>query len=253
MANLVGTFVDWVRQAQRLVVLTGAGISTESGLPDFRSPGGLWSRYRPVSYPEFLRSKESRKEYWARYLEFFPPFIRVQPNDGHRALAELERRGRLMALITQNIDRLHAQAGTSPERLIELHGRIDRTLCLACGRDYSTQDILARVTPENPVPHCDDCGGWLKPATISFGQELPARALERAVDLAQTADLFLSVGSSLTVYPVASLPGLALDHGARLVILNAQPTPYDEQAHLVLQGPAGPTLRAMIQGLDRTG
>ena len=238
--------------SRRIVAFTGAGISTESGLPDFRSPGGVWSRYRPVTYPEFLSSPKARMQYWQRYLEFYPPFAGVKPNAGHLSLAELERIGRLMAVITQNVDRLHHTAGNSPDKVIELHGRIDRTICLTCNRSYETKLVVERVRLGEQVPVCDTCGGWLKPATISFGQNLSEENLERAIQFSASSDLFLAIGSSLTVQPAASLPGLALDHGGRLVVINATSTPYDRLAHLVLRGRAGQALTDAIRIVARS-
>ena len=241
-----------IAESQRIIAFTGAGISTESGLPDFRSPGGVWTRYRPVTYAEFQSSASAREQYWQRYLEFYPPFTQVKPNAGHLALVELERTGRLSAVITQNVDRLHHLAGHNPDKIIELHGRIDRTLCLNCHRSHDTAAVLERVRQGELVPGCHICGGWLKPATISFGQNLPEKELERAMALSASAQLFLAIGSSLTIQPAASLPGLALDHGGRLVVINATPTPYDSLAHLVLRGRAGQVLTDAIGLLSRS-
>ncbi len=240
---------DMIADCHSLVVFTGAGVSTESGLPDFRSPGGVWSRTRPVDYQEFLSSQEARTRYWRFYLDFFPDFARVSPNPAHLALAELERRGKLTAIITQNIDRLHQAAGNSPGKVIELHGRIDLTSCLDCGESHPTDEVLERVRHGLAVPVCGRCGGWLKPATISFGQELPPEALQRAVRAASSADLFLAIGSSLTVHPAAALPALAVERGSRLVIINAARTPYDRLARLVVRGRAGEVLSDMIAAL----
>lgn len=250
MDKQITQLAQWAARSTSLVAFTGAGISTESGLPDFRGPGGIWSRRRPVVLSDFLASADARREYWRFYLDFFPDFTRVRPNPAHLALAELDRRGRLAAVITQNIDRLHHAAGHAPEKVIELHGRIDRTVCLSCAQDYPTDQIIRRVEAGESVPVCDHCGGWLKPATVSFGQDLPREALSRAVRLSAAADVFLTVGSSLTVHPAAALPGLALQNGARLVIINATDTPYDDAAHLVIHDSAGTVLSAMIQALD---
>ena len=247
----ISRLAGMIKDADRVVAFTGAGISTESGIPDFRSPGGIWTRYRPVTFQEFLASDKARQDYWARYQEFFPPFQTVQPNAGHLALADLERQGRLKGIITQNIDRLHQLAGNADENVIELHGRVDLTICLSCGAEHPTADVLFKINPEQPVPHCA-CGGWLKPATISFGQELPQEALERSVHLATNCDLFLTIGSSLTVHPAASLPGLAVESGASLVIINATPTSYDPIAQLVVNKPAGQTLSDAIECIERS-
>jgi NAD-dependent deacetylase len=246
--NLISRLADMIKKSGRVVAFTGAGISTESGIPDFRSPGGIWTKYRPVTFQEFLASDKAREDYWTRYKEFFPPFQTVQPNAGHLALATLEKQGRLIGVITQNIDRLHQAAGNAEENVIELHGRVDRTVCLSCGAHRPTADVILEINSEQPVPHCT-CGGWLKPDTISFGQELPQDALERAVHLATNCDLFLAIGSSLTVHPAASLPGLAVESGANLVIINATPTSYDRIAHLVVNNPTGQTLSDAIKSL----
>ena len=243
--------VELARKSRLITAFTGAGISTESGIPDFRSPGGVWSRYRPVTFPEFLESGDAREEYWRRYVEMYPSFAEVRPNPGHQALAELERRGRLLGVITQNIDRLHQAAGNSEDRVVELHGRIDRTECLDCGQWIDTGQAVARVEAGEKIPVCEHCGGWLKPATISFGQNLPEEALTRAVELTIQADLFIAVGSSLTVQPAASLPPLATRHQADLVIINNTSTPYDSQARLVINQGAGSVLSALIERLDR--
>jgi NAD-dependent deacetylase len=244
----ISRLADMIKNAGRVVAFTGAGISTESGIPDFRSPGGIWTKYKPVTYQEFLASNKAREDYWARYTEFFPPFETVKPNAGHLALAELEQQGRLIGIITQNIDRLHQAAGNADENVIELHGRVDITICLSCGLDRPTRDVILGLTSDQPVPQCS-CGGWLKPATISFGQELPQEALEQAVQLAANCDLFLAIGSSLTVHPAASLPGLAVERGASLVIVNVTPTPYDHIAQLVVNKPTGQTLSDVIRRL----
>ncbi len=247
MKEQIDVLVELVEKSTCMVAFTGAGISTESGLPDFRSPGGVWSRFRPVTFQEFQASDRGRMDYWDRYLEFYPPFTQVQPNPAHLALAELEKQGILKAIITQNIDRLHHAAGNAEEKVIELHGRIDQTICLDCGLTLNTGIIIDRVKSGERAPTCDQCGGWLKPATISFGQNLPAQELEKAARWASSADLFLAIGSSLTVHPAAALPGLALEHNAHLVILNATATSYDSHAHLVITGQAGPVLAAVIE------
>lgn len=249
--DAISILADMIKNADRLVAFTGAGISTESGIPDFRSPGGIWTRYKPVTYQEFLGSEKAREDYWARYKEFFPPFETVQPNAGHLALAKLEHQGRLRGIITQNIDRLHQAAGNDDVNVVELHGRVDRTVCLTCGIDRPTSEVISKINQERPVPHCT-CGGWLKPATISFGQALPEHALDRAVHLATHCDLFLAIGSSLTVHPAAALPGLAVEGGANLVIINAEATPYDRIARLVVNKPAGQTLSDAIERLERS-
>lgn len=242
-----------LRALPRLIVFTGAGISTESGIPDFRSPGGVWSRYRPVLFQEFLASQEARETYWARKMEAYDAFAAAQPNAGHRAIAELERRGRLQLLITQNIDGLHEVAGNSPERILELHGTERWVSCLDCGKRFGREAIQQRLLAGERAPQCDDCGGWLKPATISFGQQLDSTVLERAFRESRNCAAFLVVGSSLSVQPAASLPQLAKSSGAWLGILNRDPTPLDALADWRSQGAAGPVLERFQRQLADEG
>src|SRR5689334_5846894 len=223
--------------ARDLVVLTGAGISTESGIPDFRSPGGIWSRYDPteLTYPRFCASAETRRKYWEMGAALYPVLKRAQPNRAHHALAELERRGGLRRIITQNVDGLHQRAGSTPERIIEIHGTALEVACLTCGDRQDREPVQARFAAGDVDPHCP-CGGLLKPATISFGQAMPERETALAMAEAADSDVFLVVGSSLVVYPAASLPGVAVEGGAPLIIVNREETPYDRVAALTLQG-----------------
>ncbi len=237
--------------ARDLVVLTGAGISTESGIPDFRSPGGIWSRYDPteLTYPRFCASAETRRKYWEMGAALYPVLKRAQPNRAHHALAELERRGGLRRIITQNVDGLHQRAGSMPERIIEIHGTALEVACLTCGDRQDREPVQARFAAGDLDPRCG-CGGLLKPATISFGQAMPERETQAAFADAAAADVFLVVGSSLVVFPAANLPEVARDHGARLVIVNREPTPYDDVADVVLHGSAGEILGAISEQLD---
>jgi NAD-dependent deacetylase len=241
----------WLRHARSVVALTGAGISTESGIPDFRGPQGVWTRDPKAEAMSDIRhyvaDAELRKRAWQGRLHH--PARGAEPNAGHRALAELERQGRLHALITQNIDGLHLAAGSSPERTIEIHGTMRDYICLDCGSRGPMADALARVRAGEEDPACTDCGGILKSATISFGQSLVPADLARAEDAAAASDVFLAIGTSLTVYPVAWLPERALRAGARLVIVNAQPTPLDERAHAVLRGQTGEILPALLDAV----
>ena len=229
------------------MALTGAGVSTESGIPDFRGPAGIWTRdpraERLSNIGYYVADPSVRRESWRRRLEH--PAWDARPNAAHRALAALERRGRLDLLVTQNIDGLHLLAGSSPERTIEIHGSIRDTACLHCGDRRPMRETLERVRAGDPDPACHACGGILKSATISFGQNLDPALLRRSEAAAAECDLFLAVGTSLTVYPVARLPELALAAGARLVIVNAEPTPLDDVAHAVLRGSAGQVLGAL--------
>lgn len=236
--------------ARSLVVLTGAGISTESGIPDFRSPGGLWSRYDPtqLTYPRFCASAETRRLYWEMGAELYPVLKNALPNRAHRVLAALDRRGHLRRIVTQNIDGLHQRAGTTPERVIEIHGTALEVGCLTCGARQDREPVQARFAGGDLDPRCD-CGGLLKPATISFGQAMPERETAMAFADAAAADVFLVVGSSLVVFPAASLPATALEHGATLLIVNREPTPYDELATLTLHGSAGEILGAVAAAI----
>jgi NAD-dependent deacetylase len=234
----------WLRESGSTVALTGAGVSTESGIPDFRGPNGIWTRdpasERLSNIGYYIANPEIRRESWRRRLDH--PAWGARPNAAHRALAALEAAGRLELLVTQNIDGLHLAAGSSAERLVEIHGTIRETACLGCGDRRPMRETLARVGAGEADPPCERCGGILKSATVSFGQNLDPRLLARAEAAAATADVFLAIGTSLTVYPVARLPEIALDTGARLVIVNAEPTPLDELAHAVIRGQAGDVL-----------
>jgi NAD-dependent deacetylase len=227
---------QWISSARRIVVLTGAGISTESGIPDFRGPQGVWVRdpeaekLSDIRY--YMREPEIRRRAWQGRLHH--PAWSATPNDGHRALVQLERRGALHALVTQNIDGLHQRAGHASERVIEVHGTVHEAMCMHCDWRGPMQDVLVRVRNGEADPPCQACGGILKSATISFGQALVREVIERAVRSASNADLLLAVGSSLQVYPVAGIVPLAHTAGARVVIVNAEPTPFDTLADAVL-------------------
>jgi NAD-dependent deacetylase len=223
---------------------TGAGVSTASGVPDFRSPGGIWSRYRPVTIQEFLASEEARRRYWLYKKETYAEFAGARPNAAHLALARLEAEGRLLGVITQNIDGLHQDAGS--QRVLELHGTNRRVECLACRRSYPAAEIQERLIAGCAVPLCDSCGGPLKPATVSFGQSLPADVLAGAFELARTADLLLVLGSSLAVYPAAAIPEAAARAGVPVLIVNREPTPLDRLAVVALRGPVEEVLPAVL-------
>lgn len=234
----------WVDEASRIVVLTGAGISTESGIPDFRGPQGLWTKNPKAeklsNIHYYMSDPEVRKLSWQSRAEH--PAWSAVPNAGHRALADLEARGKLHALVTQNIDGLHQRAGNSPDRVIEVHGTVHDVVCMQCSWRGPMQHALDRVRAGEEDPPCHHCGGILKSATISFGQALVPAVIDRALTAATQADLFLAVGTSLQVYPVASLVPLASNAGARVVILNAEPTPFDELADAVISSPIGQAL-----------
>jgi NAD-dependent deacetylase len=241
--------VELFAAAERTVVFTGAGISTESGIPDFRSPGGIWDRYRPIDFREFLADPEARCETWRRGLQTYPVVAAAQPNPAHLALAELERLGKLSCLITQNIDGLHAKAGNAPELIVELHGNAHGVKCLRCGARFERLDIHRRVEAGEADPHCQKCGGQLKPATISFGESLPVEAIARAEQAARDCDLMVVIGSSLVVYPAAGLPELAVRRGAPLAIVNATETHLDSLATVVLRDPAGQVFAELMDRL----
>jgi NAD-dependent deacetylase len=239
-----GTIRAWLRAARRIVVLTGAGISTESGIPDFRGPNGVWTRdpeaEKLSNIRYYIADPEVRKRSWRSRLEH--PAFTAAPNAGHKALAELERHGKLHALITQNIDGLHLRAGNSRELVIEVHGNVHKVACLACGWKGPMQETLDRVRSGEDDPACRECGGILKSDTISFGQALVPEVIERAMQAADQADLMLAVGSTLQVYPVAHAVPMAKSNGARVVIVNAEPTQFDSIADAIVREPIGTVL-----------
>ena len=244
----VKTLAAWLQETQRGAAFTGAGISTESGIPDFRSPGGVWSRQQPVMYQDFLDDPAERHRYWEMRREMFPQFAAARPNDGHLALARLEEEGRLLGVVTQNIDELHQRAGS--RHVLEVHGTAMRVHCLSCGKQYGSEDIQTRLDGGERALRCDDCEGILKSMTVSFGQDLPGDVWMASVQLARDCDLFLALGSSLVVYPAASLPEVAVRSGARLVIINREPTPLDPLADLTIHGSIGETMKAVMAVMD---
>ena len=226
-------FRSMVDAAQRIVLFTGAGISTDSGIPDFRSPGGTWTKMKPIDFSDFMRSDSARRETWKRRFEMEPILRQATPNRGHRACAELIRIGKASCVITQNIDGLHQDSGIPDDKVIELHGNTTYAHCLECAQHYDIDSLRVDFEQDNIVPHCA-CGGWVKSATISFGQSMPVDAMRKAERETLQADLFISIGSSLFVYPAAGFPELAKRNGSRLVIVNRDPTGLDEMADLVL-------------------
>jgi NAD-dependent deacetylase len=228
--------------AERIVVFTGAGISTESGIPDFRSPGGIWSRLKPIEFRDFIASADARREAWRRKFEIDRDFEQAQPNRGHRAVAELVRRGKCAAVITQNIDGLHQRSGIDDDQVIELHGNGTYARCLECKRRYELAPIKDAFLRDETLPHCADCNGIVKAATISFGQAMPQLEMQLAQEAALNCDLFLVLGSSLVVYPAAAVPQMAVRAGAQLVIINREPTDQDGNAAMVIQAGIGDTL-----------
>lgn len=239
---------ELIARSTRIVGFTGAGISTESGVPDFRSPNGIWANNRIIEYNEFINSRAGRIEYWRQKVSMWPEMRDAEPNAGHRAFAELERQGRLRALITQNIDGLHQKAGS--RNVIELHGTTVECECLTCGARISMDEAVDRVESGDPAPECDLCGGLLKPATISFGQMMPVLAMQAAAEASQDCEVFLAVGSSLVVYPAAAFPEIAKRSGAALIIINRTPTQLDGIADLVVNeeiGKALPKLAGIVE------
>jgi len=241
---------ELIDSAKRIVALTGAGISTDSGIPDFRGPQGVWTlnpkaeRMSDIRY--YVADREVRKLSWQSRLAH--PAWKAQPNTGHRALVALERRGKLHALVTQNIDGLHQRAGSSPELVLEVHGNLHQAVCLSCGWKGPMQDVLERVRKGDEDPACETCGGILKSDTISFGQSLVPHVIDRAMRASAEADCLLAIGSSLQVYPVAAAVPSAKAAGARVIIVNAQPTAFDDIADVKLTGPIGEALPYLCQG-----
>jgi len=248
----VNEIARWMHDASRIVILTGAGISTESGIPDFRGPKGLWTTNpdaeKTSTLQHYVADEEVRQRAWQNRLD--SAMWNAEPNAGHYAIAELENLVALDTLVTQNIDGLHQRSGFSPDRIVEIHGTVLDAKCLACGWRGPMGPVLDRVRAGELDPPCQECGGMLKSATISFGENLVVADLARSEQAARESDFFLAAGTSLGVYPVAALPGTALSAGARLVVLNGEPTPYDHLASAVLHEPLGEVLPALVASLN---
>ena len=232
-------FAARLRRSRAVVFFTGAGISTESGVPDFRSPGGVWTKYQPVLFQDFLASEPARVQHWQLKKATYELFKTVKPNLAHQAICDFEKRGQLLGLITQNIDGLHKLAGTSEEKLVELHGTDRLVTCLECGKRYEPADVYESWHDSLSTPACSDCGGFLKSANVSFGQSMPVEAMRRAQSWSEQADVFVVIGSSLQVQPAASFPVVAKRSGAMLAIVNRDPTPLDDLADFVHNGAIG--------------
>jgi NAD-dependent deacetylase len=241
----IAKIAQLLMESKRAIAFTGAGVSTESGISDFRSPGGIWSRYQPVLYRDFLSSENARRQYWKMKKEGYYELKMAKPNYGHRALARLEEAGKIVAVITQNIDGLHQEAGS--RRVLELHGTSRSCLCLECNARFDPDIIQKRMEEGVEIPLCDHCGGALKSATISFGQPLPADVLTEAFDLTMSTDLVLALGSSLEVEPAASIPLQAKNNQAKLVIINNSETPLDRLADVVIHKPIGETMNQLAE------
>ena len=237
---------EMIATASTIVPFTGAGISTECGVPDFRSPGGIWTRYRPIPCDEFVASQEARDESWRRRFAMQESFVAAKPGRGHRALASLHRAGKIPAIITQNIDNLHQASGFAPDNVIELHGNTTYAACISCQTRFEIAWVKERFDESGEAPSCTACGGPVKSATISFGQAMPEEEMRRATELSQNCDLFLAIGSSLVVWPAAGFPLLARNSGAKLVIINNEPTEQDDIADLVIRHDIGETLSPFV-------
>jgi len=251
-ANNLDTLIDKVSElivnAKRTVIFTGAGVSTESGIPDFRGPNGIWTRYDPddFTYQKFVKYPETRRRYWQMFEErgITPE---VKPNPAHYAIAELDRLGKLDCVITQNIDSLHRKAGVPDEKIFELHGNMQWVICLNCKKRYSFEQVKARLDKGIEIPDCEVCHGILKPDVTLFGEPPPERVLNKAALRSSTCDLFIVIGSSLVVYPAAYMPIYAVETGAKLAIINLSPTPMDEQATVLLRAKAGEAMAQIVK------
>lgn len=238
-----------IQTSKKLVIFTGAGISTESGISDYRSKGGLWGRYTPVTYQDFLSDEEKRSEYWQYKLELYESLEKAKPNPGHYSIVRLEQSGKLTAVITQNIDGLHQLAGSSPSRVIEIHGTNREIICLSCLKRSHWPEVYQRLKNGESAPLCRECRGFLKPNTISFGQRLDPGVLDKAVQASCDCDLFITIGSTLVVEPAASLPRMAKRAGAALVIITLSETPLDGIADLKIEASASATLSEAVSEL----
>ncbi|MEE9418814.1 MAG: Sir2 family NAD-dependent protein deacetylase [Desulfatiglandaceae bacterium] len=248
MDELIAKGTEMIRAAPKILVFTGAGLSTESGIPDFRSPGGVWDKYDPSEFyfQRIVSDEKAREKYWVMSTEFYEILKDALPNRAHLAIKALEDTGKLLVIVTQNIDHLHHKAGNSPEKIIEIHGTAFSVSCLSCGKEYGRDEIQARLNAGVKIPYCDDCSGILKPDTISFGQAMPEDKMARAFRHAQECDLCIVLGSSLVVYPAASIPVQAHQSGAKLIIINLDETPLDPQADLVIHESVSEVLGAMV-------
>jgi len=248
MEPLIAKGAEMIKEAEKILVFSGAGLSTESGIPDFRSPGGVWSKYDPSDFyfEKIISDEKARVKYWQMSTEFYQTMKDAMPNRAHLAIKVLEDMGKLIAVVTQNIDRLHHRAGNSPDKIIEIHGTAFSVSCLSCGKKYDRDDIEERIRLGVEVPYCDECSGILKPDTISFGQAMPEDKMAQAITHSQECDLCIVLGSSLVVYPAASVPARAVERGAKLMIINRDKTPLDSMADLVVNESASKALGEMI-------
>lgn len=240
---------DLIRAADRVLVFTGAGISTESGIPDFRSPGGVWSKMQPIYFQDFVESRDKRREAWTRVFNRTAGWVGAEPNSGHYAIAELVRQGKVSAVVTQNVDNLHQDAGVPDDKVIEIHGNASYAKCLECGMRHELEELRAPWEADEEII-CVNCAGLLKTATISFGQAMPEDKMARASAEAESCDLCIVLGSSLVVYPAAGIPVLAARAGARLVIVNREPTDLDPYAYMTLNTEIGALMDEVMKELE---
>lgn len=246
--NLIAKGKEIINKAQKILVFTGAGLSTESGIPDFRSPGGLWSKYDPSDFyfQKIVSEKKAREKYWKMSTETYKIMKDAVPNKAHLAIKTIQDMGKLLAIVTQNIDGLHHKAGNSPDKIIEIHGTVYTVSCLSCGKRYDRDEIEERIESGVKVPYCDDCSGILKPDTISFGQPMPEKEISRAIMYTRECDLCIVLGSSLIVYPAVSIPEHAYENKAKLIIINRDITPLDGYADLVIHESVTTVMEQMI-------
>jgi NAD-dependent deacetylase len=249
MDPLIAKGTELIREAERILVFSGAGVSTESGISDFRSPGGVWSKYDPSDFyfDKIISDERARAKYWQMSTEFYQVMKEAVPNRAHLAIKTLEDAGKLIAIVTQNIDRLHHRAGNTADKIIEIHGTAFSVSCLSCGKTYDRDDIEARISSGVKVPYCDECSGILKPDTISFGQAMPQDKMAQALTHARECDLCIALGSSLVVYPAASVPAHAVERGAKLMIINRDETPLDSMADVVVHESISKALGEMVE------
>ena len=250
MDKKITLIADKIKQGGKNIVFTGAGISTESGIPDYRSQGGIWDKFRPVYFDEFMSAREAREEYWRRWKALYKGITRAEPNAGHTAIARLYQMGLLEALITQNVDGLHQEAGLADRKIIELHGNTRRIRCMSCRNITATEEVQARLNSGDAAPECE-CGGYLKPDTISFGQAMPVDAVEKATALSHASDFFLVVGSTLLVQPAAHMPVYAKQNNAFLAIVNLSDTPCDNLCDVLIRDKAGKVLQRIVREVEK--
>ena len=252
MEKEIKLIAERIKQGGKNVVFTGAGISTESGIPDYRSQGGIWDKFRPVYFDEFMSDRKAREEYWRRWQELYQGIQQARPNVGHTAIAKLDQMGLLEALITQNVDGLHQEAGLAEEKIIELHGNTRRIRCMSCRKITSNEQTQKRLQSGDTAPECE-CGGYLKPDTISFGQAMPVDAVEKAATLSHSIDFFLVVGSTLLVQPAAHMPVYAKQNNAFLAIVNLSDTPCDKMCDVLIRDKAGEVLQRIVEEVETGG